>query len=227
MKLFDRYKISLHNIKNNKSRSILTTIIVYIISLLIMVILCVGLSFSSNTENIIEKYYQSAAEPVSVRYSNYGWNEETEGVLDKEVYQNLIPILEENKEIIGYSKYGYNSNDSKAVIQEHKFPITEHIEIIEGSNVNASHFNTNKVLVSSAFVQNYYETNKEVLKPGATFNYLFEYSVRDNNHNQENTSKNLMLEVVGVYKTVDVEKKSYESNLVSDNSDIIIDVKYK
>lgn len=226
MKLFDRYKISLHNIKNNKSRSILTTIIVYIISLLIMVILCVGLSFSSNTENIIKEYYQSSTEPVDVQYNNYGWSEDSEGVLNKEVYQELIPILEENEDIIGYSKYDYDSYDSNVVVQEHKFPITSHIEIIEGSNVNKIHSNTNKILVSSLYAQNYYETNREVLKPGDVINYTFQYNVRKDNNHTESASKNLSLEVVGIYKIVDVEKKSYESNLVPENSDIIVDANY-
>ena len=93
MKLLDRYKISLHNIKNNKSRSILTTAIVYIISLLIMVILCIGISFSSNTSNIIKKYYQTSDEPVTIDYYNYG-GEESTGVLDNNAYQSVVPILD-------------------------------------------------------------------------------------------------------------------------------------
>lgn len=226
MKFFDRYKISLHNIKNNKSRSILTTIIVYIISLLIMVILCVGLSFSSNTENIIRKYYQSATEPVNVRYNNYGWSEDSEGVLDKEVYLNIVPLLEENKEIIEYSKYNYSMNDGNTIIQEHKFPITNGIEVTEGTNVNKEHSNTNKVLVSSIYAQKYYEENNDVLKPGDTFNYTFNYSVRKDNHTQENASKRLSLEVVGIYKIKEVDKKTSDSNLVSNSSNIIIDANY-
>ena len=226
MKLFDRYKISLHNIKNNKSRSILTTIIVYIISLLIMVILCVGLSFSSNTENIIKTYYQSAKEPVNVEYSNYGWNESSEGVLNNEVYQNIIPILEKNEEIIGYSKYDIDSYESMVVVQEHKFPLSEHIEIIEGKSANKMHSNTNKVLVSTTYAQNYYKTNKEVLKPGDVFNYIFKYDVRKENNSSEQVSKSLQLEVLGIYKPIDVEKKSYEANLVPNNSEIIVDAHY-
>lgn len=226
MKLFDRYKISLHNIKNNKSRSILTTTIVYIISLLIMVILCVGLSFASNTENIIKEYYQSDSEPVKVEYNNYGWNEDSEGVLNKEVYQNIVPVLEENEEIIGYSKYDTDYYDSTVVIQEHRFPIVEHIEITEGINANKEHSNTNKVLVSSAYAQKYYETNNEVLKPGDKFNYVYQYNVRKNNNSSEQVSKTLKLEVLGIYKNIDVEKKTYESNMVPNNSEVIIDAHY-
>lgn len=225
MKSLDRYKIALHNIKNNKSRSILTTIIVYIISLLIMVILCVGLSFSSNTENIIKTYYQSATEPVKVEYSNYGWNQESEGILNNEVYQNVVPILDQNEEIISYAKYGVDFSEGLAVIQEHKFPMSEYIEIIEGSSANKTHSNTNKVLVSSTYAQKYYKTNKILLKPGDSFNYIFKYNVR-NNDNNEQASKNLQLEVLGIYKVVDIEKKAYQATLVPNNSEIIIDANY-
>jgi ABC-type antimicrobial peptide transport system permease subunit len=191
-----------------------------------MVILCVGLSFSSNTGNIIKKYYQSSVEPVTVNYNNYGWSEDSEGVFDRAAYQNINSILEENKEIIGYSKYEYNNYQSTVAVQEHKFPIVEHIEIIEGSNVNASHSNTNKVLVSALFAQNYYEKNGVVLKPGSIFDYLFEYNIMKENYRQEEANKKLSLEVVGIYKLADAEKKSYEANIISNNDDIIIDAGY-
>ena len=136
-------------------------------------------------------------------------------------------LLEESKEIIEYSKYDYNSNgNSTFVVQEHKFPISEHIEIIEGSNVNASYSNTNKVLVSSLYVQNYYESTGTVLKPGDTFDYTFNYSIRNENNYYTGTSKNLNLEIIGIYKLAEVEKRMYESNLVSDSHDLIVDASY-
>lgn len=226
MKLFDRYKISLHNIKNNKSRSILTTIIVYVISLLIMVILCIGLSFSVNTKNIIKKYYQSSVEPITVNYNNYGYGENSEGILDKTVYQNLSNILENHKEIIQYSKYSYHSSSDSIVIQEHRFPIVEHIEIIEGSNVNSTHSNTNKVLVSSEFAQEYYEDNGEPLKPGDTFSFAINHYVNQPDHSSKSYSKDLTFEVVGIFKLADVEKEAYESSLVPNSAPLIADAAY-
>lgn len=225
MKLLDRYKISLHNIKNNKSRSILTTTIVYIISLLIIVILCIGISFASNTSEIIKKYYQSSNEPIKVQYYNYG-GEESTGVLDSEVYKSLSTILDKNERIIQYSKYDYNSYNGGVFVQEHKFPVTEHIEIIEGNSVNKNDSNTNKVLVSSLFAQKYYESYNKILKPGDSFNYSVDYYTRNNEGNSQNISKNLELEVVGIYKLKEVDKKEYESSVVSDNKDLIADANY-
>ena len=224
MKLLDRYKISLHNIKNNKSRSILTTAIVYVISLLIMVILCIGISFSSNTSNIIKTYYQTSDEAIDINYYNYGY--EGGDVLDNSVYQNLSPILDEYEEIILYSKYENNYNSNGVFIQEHKFPLVEHIEIMEGSNVNKAHSNTNKILVSSTYAQKYYRDNNKLLKPGDTIKYSFGYGVRTDEGYTTNVYKDLDLEVMGIYKVKELEKKSYDSNVISGSDDLIIDASY-
>jgi len=226
MKLLDRYKISLHNIKNNKSRSILTTAIVYIISLLIIVILCIGLSFSSNTSNIIKTYYQTSDEAINISYNNYGY--EGADVLDNNVYQNLIPILEEHKSLISYSKYTYNSYGDSAFVQNHNFSANEHIEIIEGSNVNENDVNTNKVLVSAQYAQNYYNSTNTILKIGDTIDYTFEYTSTNKDQNGYGimTSKTLSLEVFGIYKLKEVEKKAYQSNLISESNMVIVDAEY-
>lgn len=227
MKLLDRYKIALHNIKNNKSRSILTTAIVYIISLLITVILCIGISFANNTSEIIRTYYQTSKEPIEVSYYNYG-GEESTGKLDKDVYQNLAKTLDKYQSVIDYSKYEYNSSgNNNVVVQEHKFPITKHIEIIEGKNVSKNDSNTNDVLVSSTYAQKYYEKNNEVLKPGTLIEYEVDHYVYDNSvGTSETILKKLELNVIGIYKIVEVEKNSYESNLVSENTEVIIDANY-
>ena len=149
MKLFDRYKISLHNIKNNKSRSILTTAIVYIISLLIMTILCIGISFSNNMSSVIKEYYQKSTEPISVNYYLYG-NSTDGGVFDKNVYSTLKTTLVNHEPVISYAKYqnGYGSNIS---IGDHRFALNDYYEIIEGANVTKEDSATNAILVSSNY----------------------------------------------------------------------------
>lgn len=227
MKILDRYKISLHNIKNNKSRSILTTAIVYIISLLIIVILCIGISFANNTSEIIRKYYQTSEEPINVSYYNYG-GEESTGKLDLDAYKSLVNTLDKYESIIDYSRYKYNSNgNNNVIIQEHKFPITKYIEIIEGENVSKKDSNTNNVLVSSTYAQKYYEKNNDVLKPGTLIEYEFGHHLYDYSTGiGENISKKLELKVVGIYKTIETEKNAYESNLISENNEVIIDANY-
>ena len=227
MKSFDRYKISLHNIKNNKSRSILTTIIVYIISLLIMVILCIGISFSSNTQNIIRKYYQESGEAIYVTYNNYGYGDGPVKLLDVNAYSNLPSILEEYEDLIQYSKYDYNSMGNSIVVQEHKFPISGNIEILEGRNVNPLDSNTNKVLVSADYAQKYYDSTGDLLKPGDSFNYSFEFYTIGENYNSKNNVKNLTFEVAGIFEVKeDEDKKSYEQSLVSSSAPIIADAAY-
>lgn len=221
MKLFDRYKISLHNIKNNKSRSILTTLIVYVISLLIMVILCIGLSFSSNMTDVTKKYYEISDEAIETSYYNY------DGIqsLDSSVYASLAPVLEEHEEVISYAKYEYDGNN-EVLVQNHAYSVSEYIEIIEGNDVNKSQINTNKVLVSAEYANEYFISTGEVLKPGDTFDYSFNYNYRETENNWRSISKNLELEVVGIYKAKEVEKKEYYSSVVSSSTDIIIDAEY-
>lgn len=221
MKLLDKYKLSLHNIKNNKSRSILTTVIVYIISLLIMIILCVGISFSINTSNIIKTYYQTSNEPVKIQYYNYG----SEGnVLDSNVYLSLSSVLEKNKEMISYTSYSENSGYSNDLyIQEHKFPVTESIEIIEGRNVNGKDSKTNRVVVSANYAQEYYNKTNNLLKPGSILEYVYENYIYNEDGSGYLYSKALNLEVVGIYKHVETNK---EKVTYSRKGDIIIDAGY-
>lgn len=52
MKLFDKIKLAWHNIKTNKARSFLTSLIVLILGSLIMGLIFIGLSFSNNMESV-------------------------------------------------------------------------------------------------------------------------------------------------------------------------------
>lgn len=222
MKLFDRYKISLHNIKNNKSRSILTTMIVYVISLLIMVILCVGLSFSTNMKDVTRKYYEVSDEAIETSYYNYNGNK----VLDKEIYDSLAPVLENHQSVISYTRYNFNGGYGGLMVQNNAYSAIEHIEIIEGNNVNEEDVNTNNVLVSSSFAQEYYENTGTVLKPGDTFVYSFNYSYEVSEEMWQSFTKDLELKVAAIYKVKEVEKSEYESSVVSSSTEVIIDAEY-
>ena len=175
MKFIDRYKLSLHNIKNNKSRSILTTIIVYIISLLIMTILCIGISFSNNMTSIIKEYYQSSDEPIQTEYYLYE-NLGDGKVLNKQVYDALDQKIMLHKSIIDYSIYHNDYNQTYA-ISDHRFPINYYYEIIEGSNVSSLDTNTNAVLVSTSFANEYYNQTGIKLNPGDEIEYQLEYII--------------------------------------------------
>jgi ABC-type antimicrobial peptide transport system permease subunit len=82
MRLIDRLKLSLHSIVHNKGRTLITVIIVFVVSLLIMVISILGLSFYQSVDNAfmnmfdktgtefqLDSYYNS---PDSETWENRG-----------------------------------------------------------------------------------------------------------------------------------------------------------
>lgn len=54
MKFFDAFRIALHNLWQNKSRTILTIIIVLVVSALIMAMCLIGTNFISNNERMLK-----------------------------------------------------------------------------------------------------------------------------------------------------------------------------
>lgn len=223
MKLLDRYKISLHNIKNNKSRSILTTVIVYIISLLIMAILCIAISFSSNMTSVIKEYYEKADEPISINYNLYGKSPDGK-IFDKSIYDSVSNIVSNHSEIVSYARYSNSYGDNDIII-DYRFGLNEFYEIIEGSNVTGQDVNKNNVLVSASFANDYYIANGVKLNPGDTIQYTFTYEIPEEEYRTFSKNKELELKVKGIFKSKDVEQESYQP-ILSANSKIIMDIGY-
>ncbi|MDD4000865.1 MAG: hypothetical protein PHX62_08270 [Bacilli bacterium] len=59
MKFSDKIKLAWHNLTINKSRSILTIVIVYVLGFLIMGLLFIGIAFSKNMTSV---YHQLVKE---------------------------------------------------------------------------------------------------------------------------------------------------------------------
>ena len=212
MKYFDRYKLSLHNINNNKSRSILTTIIVYIISLLLTVILSVGISFSLNTNNIIKKYYSEATEFVVVSY----FSGEYSTIINNSNYSGVYDVILKHDSSISYSLHNANLFDNNLVLVDHGYFPSNFVEITEGRAPVFSDANTNKVLVSAEYAREYYDLTGEKLDLNDTINYSIRVDL-DGDFKFIETQ----LEVIGIYKTKNVEISPFS------NEDIIImDIQY-
>ena len=212
MKYFDRYKLSLHNINNNKSRSILTTIIVYIISLLLTVILSVGISFSLNTNNIIKKYYSEATEFVGVSY----FRGEYSTIINNSNYSCVYDVILKHDSSISYSLHNANLFDNNLVLVDHGYFPSNFVEIIEGRAPVFSDANTNKVLVSAEYAREYYDLTGEKLDLNDTINYSIRVDL-DGDFKFIETQ----LEVIGIYKT-----KNVEISLFSNEDIIIMDIQY-
>ena len=209
MKYFDRYKLSLHNINNNKLRFILTTIIVYIISLLLTVILSVGISFSLNTNNIIKKYYSEATEYVVVSY----FSGEYSTIINNSNYSGVYDVILKHDSSISYSLHNANLFDSNLVLVDHGYFPSNFVEITEGRVPVFSDANTNKVLVSAEYAREYYDLTGEKLDLNDTINYSIRVDL-DGDFKFIETQ----LEVSGIYKTKNVEISpfSYEDSIIMD-----------
>lgn len=229
MRFIDRYKISLHNIKNNKSRSILTTVIVFVISILVMAIMCFAISFSSNNNKILREYYQSDKSQISINYSGYS---ESGGfgydnIQSLETTLNKYPeyINDVNYQLIYYYKngeyYNYQQLFYNFKISDYNYPKT--YKIVQGRNIIKSDSNTNKVLVSEDYVDSYYRVNNVLLVPGSQFIYHQEYPIYI-----QSTSTNIIydipFEIVGIYENEENINDNYY--YYGSDSNIVCDINY-
>ncbi len=214
MKFVDRYKISLHNIKNNKSRSILTTVIVFVISVLVMAIMCFAISFSSNNNKILREYYQSDKSDVTINAYSYsdngGFGFDNISMLENTLNQYPEYISDVGFKLVYYKKNGesisYSSLFDDVNIIDYNF--IKDYKIVEGRNINKSDSNTNKVLVSKEYVNSYYLSNNVLLTPGSTVDYSYNSSVYYNNQTT-NIYYNFQFEIVGIYQNEDDDSNNY------------------
>lgn len=211
MKFFDRYRLSLHNINNNRSRSILTTIIVYVISLLLTAIIAIGISFSSNLTEIMKAYYSNSNTAVYTAYNNYS----NENILGSDKYDDVFDVVMEHEDAITHTMHR-TSVQGDITFQDHRFPITKQIELLEGRLPTASDENTNKVLVSANYANLYYLNNNIVLKPGSKFEYSVYYYDYDHGGNYV-----VELEVIGIFMLSDSK-----DNILESNTEVIADLQY-
>lgn len=100
MKIIDKLKYSWHNIKQNKARSILSAIIVYILSTLIMGILFVGISFSRNMNRSYKELLKQDDVYISLRFEDE--------VNTEELTNKFLSIISKHKKSIDFvTSYQY------------------------------------------------------------------------------------------------------------------------
>ena len=160
MRLKDSYAFSLHTIKENKSRSILTVAISAFLSLLIMGLMCIVISFLKNGTSILNKvFYENAI--VTVDYQNDQGRSEKEyhDVMNKTYHDVFNTIIEENNDVVSYVIYtsnlyenSYGSSYANMNFTEPKYPISTGIDIIEGRNITPKgEGEIKEVIVSQAY----------------------------------------------------------------------------
>lgn len=151
MTLRDCCFLSLHTIKQNRARSILTIIIAAFLSFLIMGTMCLAISFSENGDNVVIQSYFKENSIVTINYSNYK-NRAVAGdeVFSRKYYESLTNVFAKYNDIISYVVYSPNINTEMTFVDP-SYPAYGGIDIIEGRNIQPSE-KRNEVIVHKSLI---------------------------------------------------------------------------
>lgn len=180
MRFWDKVKISFKSIINNRSRSILTIIIVFIVSSLILAIMMIALNFANNGLAISE---ESVRESTSYIYARrYDMEGNTEIFFDNEEIVYIANELEKNRFLFNtitiddyHSKnffipdqnYEHKSFNNlynfvdpyyfNRKITSFNIPLNVENSIIDGDIWTDNDVNTNYIWVTDKFIKKKYE----------------------------------------------------------------------
>ena len=148
MRLADRYAFSLHTIKENKSRSILTVVISTFLSLLIMGLMCIAISFAKNGSNVLNATYFTENSIVRTTYSNVYQSKANQAVFNKDYYDRFVATIDKHQEVTSYVTYHTNA-DNEFLYTDPHYPLSYGFNIIEGRNILPSK-DGNEVIISQS-----------------------------------------------------------------------------
>lgn len=226
MKFIDTAKVAIHSILNNKSRNILTVIIVAIVSALVMFIVSLGISFNYNQTEASKKSFDENG----VNYNIYGQILEQNQYISNEEIEKFNSILPNYKSIIDTVSYNAQFRGNCSIYLENqnsKNPIsfdTRNIKVIDAENyyVNYKDFiingsiwtkndkNKNNIWLSDNYIMTLAENGFD-LSVGDTLK--INYTPYDKYQNT--TDKIISLTIKGIFK---------EQNNGYRNHNMIIDI---
>ena len=220
----DCYRLTLHSIKENKARSILTVIISTFLSTLIMGMMALAVSFSKNSDNIINKAYFSDDSIITVNYQN----SRVQAVEDQEVFtkkylESFYKTIDDYSDMVQFIQYETNVLSTFNFVDS-KYSQEVGINIIEGRNVEPSE-KGNEVIVSKAYyLKSLEDEDIEDHTIGSVHTSKVQYRKVVNTRSTEQHELNLEYVVVGIYDypeeqgvVVNGEKKFiFYNNLVAD-----------
>ena len=206
MRLTDSYAFSLHTIKENKSRSILTVAISAFLSLLIMGLMCIVISFIKNGTSILNKvFYENAI--VTVDYANNQGTSEKEmhDVVDKTYHETLSGIIEDHKDVVSYVLYNSNlyengySTSMRMNFTEPNYPISTGIDIIEGRNILPTKQGEIREVIVSQTLYNSTLGTSNPYNVGSVHEDVLSFSYYDKYGVMQTKPLTLQFKVVGIY----------------------------
>ena len=191
MQLIDRIKLALHNLWNNKSRSLLTVVIVFVVSTLILIIMLVGINFSSNLNKLQQRAISSSVPSVYLykqeiiddrEVQTYFTVKDIDLILAKaHKYQtvnhslslitskNFIyhPLLNEtlSKQFIDQLYFNGLYTNLSTNIVSFSFPNNTQKRLVDGRIWSTSDVGVNNVWVNSSFIDEQMKLGK-IIRPG-------------------------------------------------------------
>lgn len=168
MKFIDKLKLSWHNIKQNKSRSIITLIIVYVIGLMVMGILALGVSFVGNMNEIQTE--KLANQEIEITHSN------AEDITLDEI-SLLKNVFEENKDYITNISetitIGFGFSSSRITMFDYNYFNEINYVIVEGEKPSSAISNTNIVYLNSSYNQEYHIGDEYIIEyEGSDYTFI-------------------------------------------------------
>lgn len=101
MKIYDIFKFALNNIFNSKSRTILTSIIVFIVGTLIMSILVITINFSTNLNMLQTKVMENVDSKIVItKYSYNNYDEKVSEYLNTNDIEKILNVTDSNSDIV-------------------------------------------------------------------------------------------------------------------------------
>ena len=191
MKLIDRIKLAIHNLWHNKSRSLLTIVIVFVVSTLILIIMLMGINFFRNLNKLQQRAISTSVPSVYFyKYKNDGERdmqthfdvEDIDFVLEKsrkyqavnhsmsfEKSQNFMyhPLLNQ-KLSNNYIAQLYNSSLNASMttnLVSFAFPNNNQKRLVDGRIWSINDVGLNNIWVNSSFVRDQ-ESKGKIIRIG-------------------------------------------------------------
>jgi ABC-type antimicrobial peptide transport system permease subunit len=230
MKLKDKLKIAVKSIINNKSRSILTIIIVVVVSLMILSIMMIALNFSSNTKVITETSARKSPSSIYINrnYKTLDYEPDKYAFFDNEdvklmselfsKYNNVITnvtydsymnfnahFFSENIDLTSNEFYNLETfnNSYSSKITDFAFPLGIDGAIIDGRIWTKDDVGTNHIWVKDSYINSAY-TKGTVLEVGSKVWIQSEiYDYRKNPNKADYFSHEY--EIMGIISTEKIE----------------------
>ena len=201
MTLRDTYRITLHTMRGNKPRCVLTVVIAAFLSILIMGMVSLAISFSENSKAMLNQAYFGEDAFVSVEWSNKReLLTADQPTFDESYYAPFCGVIEDYSDVVDVVRYKTNLSAEMDFVDP-RFDELPGIYIREGRNVAPSE-KSNEIIVSlSAYEQSLERQPEDVLSVGSTHLLPAFYLIRDENRKEQTIAASLECVVVGIYET--------------------------